>query len=597
MFTPRKLLTYLAFSYRNGFRSATKARKCAAFNVVQDLYPQSLSQEFFFSTRQDDGYDSNYWNSPSRDRTYGRRQHGFRNRSSRPPWPELRKKRFQNGYGDEFSDSEFGSPMQKRRQESELGANIRSKEWGDLPPIEKNFYVESGTVKNQSEEEIKTFYDTHKISVTRGDRPLPVAEFHEANFPEKINERLVRTGWTQPTPIQSLGWPLALSGKNMVAIAQTGSGKTLGFILPGLIHIKHQRQVAKGEGPIVLVLAPTRELAQQIKSVAVEYGRLLGIRSCAVFGGQSKLVQARHLSEGPEIVIATPGRLLDFLEMEVINLDRTSYVVLDEADRMLDMGFEPQIRKVLDQIRPDRQMLMWSATWPQEIQQLAHDFLGEFTQVNIGSTELTANPNIKQIVKVCERKEKFNLLVEELESYQATGKRPLKTLIFAQTKSQADFLTHRLRKLRFRALSIHGDKSQLVRDKTLNSFRNDETEILVATDVASRGLDVNDIKLVINYDYPNGAEDYIHRIGRTGRAEKTGTALTFVTDDDASKLDDLINVLKDAKQEIPEDLSNLARLNAKLKRKGSFSKSNYHHQSNHSRRKPYSSDFKRRNSW
>ncbi|GFR75646.1 ATP-dependent RNA helicase dbp2 [Elysia marginata] len=572
-------------------------------NDINQIFLGSMikrpSPQVFFSSRynrRDDGYDedSHYWASPPSNEDYRTRHRKFQNRSGRPSWSTPRRKNYYNGFGEDDELSDFDMPSQRRSRVSELGANIREKEWGDLPPIEKNFYVENPTVSQQSEAEVNEFYNSHNITVSQGDRPLPISVFKAGNFPEKVNERLSRTGWAQPTPIQSIGWPLALSGKNMVAIAQTGSGKTLGFILPALIHIKHQRQVARGEGPIVLVLAPTRELAQQIKTVAVEYGRLLGIRSCAVFGGQSKLVQARHLSEGPEIVVATPGRLLDFLEMDVVNLDRTTYVVLDEADRMLDMGFEPQIRKVLGQIRPDRQMLMWSATWPREIQQLAHDFLGEFTQVNIGSTELTANPNIKQVVRVCERRDKFNMLVSELENYEAQGERPLKTLIFAQTKSQADFITHRLRKLRFRALSIHGDKSQLVRDKTLSSFRDGQTEILVATDVASRGLDVNDIKLVINFDYPNAVDDYIHRIGRTGRAEKKGTAITFVTDDDASKLDDLINVLKDAKQEIPDDLIELSRLSAKLKRKGSFSKSSHPHR--HQRR-PYFSGYSRRNSW
>ncbi|RUS72743.1 hypothetical protein EGW08_019493 [Elysia chlorotica] len=554
----------------------------------------------FFSSRdrrRDDGYDedSQFWASSPPDEGFRPRQRKFQNKTRRPPWSGSHNKRYDNGFGeeDEYSDRDW--PLQRRTGVSDLGANIRDKEWKDLPPIEKNFYVESQRVSEQSEADVGAFYDNHNITVSKGERPLPISEFTSANFPEKVCDRLARTGWAQPTPIQSLGWPLALSGKNMVAIAQTGSGKTLGFILPALIHIKHQRQVAKGEGPIVLVLAPTRELAQQIKSVTVEYGRLLGIRSCAVFGGQSKLVQARHLSEGPEIVVATPGRLLDFIEMGVLNLDRTTYVVLDEADRMLDMGFEPQIRKVLGQIRPDRQMLMWSATWPKEIQQLAHDFLGEFTQVNIGSTELTANPNIKQVVRVCDRRDKFNILVEELEHYEAAGEGPLKTLIFAQTKSQADLITHRLRKLRFKALSIHGDKSQLVRDKTLSSFRDGQTQILVATDVASRGLDVNDIKLVINFDYPNAIDDYIHRIGRTGRAEKKGTAFTFITDGDAGKVDDLINVLKDAKQEVPQDLLDLAMLNSKLKKKGSFSHKSYSQRSH--QRRPHFSGFNRRNSW
>jgi len=299
-------------------------------------------------------------------------------------------------------------------------------------------------------------------------------------------------------------------------------------------------------------MAPTRELAQQITSVAREYGSLLGVRSCAVFGGQSKNIQSRSLAECPEIVVATPGRLLDFLESDVITLDRTTFTVLDEADRMLDMGFEPQIRKVLGQIRPDRQMLMWSATWPQEIRKLAHDFLGDFTQINIGSTELRANPNIEQMVEVCEPRDKMRMLIDYLEKEQRQ-----KTLIFVQTKRDADNVTDRLRKNRFRALSIHGDKSQSMRDRTLDSFRTGESQILVATDVAARGLDVDDIKVVFNYDFPNTIDDYVHRIGRTARGSKTGKAITFFTHEQASLASGLIKLLREAKQDVPEDLFDL----------------------------------------
>ncbi|XP_005097314.1 ATP-dependent RNA helicase DBP2 [Aplysia californica] len=503
--------------------------------------------------------------------SFPRRQHGFqRFQSSRRQY-----------YDDGLSEDDYYTDAFRPRTRSareEPGFKLRHKEWSSsqLDPVEKNFYVEHDSVAQLSEAELDEFYSKHNVTISQGDRIKPILDFHHANFPEPINRHMEKIAWAKPTHIQSLGWPLALSGKNMVGIAQTGSGKTLGFILPALVHIKHQRQVMRGEGPVVLVLAPTRELAQQIKSVAREYGRLLGVRSCSVFGGQSKLIQARHLSEGPEIVVATPGRLLDFLETDVINLDRTTYTVLDEADRMLDMGFEPQIRKVLGQIRPDRQMLMWSATWPREIQQLAHDFLGDFTQINVGSGELVANPNIQQIVKVCERKEKLSLLVNELD-----GEEDQKTLIFVQTKSQADIVTHKLRRLRFRALALHGDKSQMVRDKTLHSFRSGATEILVATDVASRGLDVDDIKLVVNFDYPNTADDYIHRIGRTARASKTGRAVSFITDDDAGKVPDLIKVLKEAGQTVSSELEVLSRLQAKIKSKGNARfKSGFH-------RKPY----------
>lgn len=215
-----------------------------------------------------------------------------------------------------------------------------------------------------------------------------------------------RHGFKEPTSIQAQGWPIALSGRDMVGIASTGSGKTLSYILPAIVHINNQPKILRKDGPIALVLAPTRELAQQIQQVADDFGHSSGIRNTCLYGGAPKNLQARDLDVGVEIVIATPGRLLDFLESARTNLRRCTYLVLDEADRMLDMGFEPQIRKIIEQIRPDRQTLMWSATWPKEVQNLAEDFLKDYAQINVGSLQLAANHNILQIIDVCQDYEK-----------------------------------------------------------------------------------------------------------------------------------------------------------------------------------------------
>merc|ERR1719219_2840894 len=335
-----------------------------------------------------------------------------------------------------------------------------------------------------------------------------------------------RKQFTEPTPIQAQGWPIALSGHNMVGIAMTGSGKTLAYLLPGIIHINHQPYLERGDGPIVLVLAPTRELAQQIQEVAIEFGKSSKIRNTCVFGGAPKGPQMRDLENGCEIVIATPGRLIDFLEMGKTNLRRTTYLVLDEADRMLDMGFEPQIRKIIEQIRPDRQVLMWSATWPREVQQLANDFLHHsYIHINIGASELSANHNILQIVDICEdwqKEQKLARLLEEIGCENGA-----KILVFTETKRKCDELTRLMRKDGWPAMCIHGDKQQKEREWVLGEFKTGSTAILVATDVAARGLDVDDVKFVINYDYPNNSEDYIHRIGRTGRKGNTGTSYTL----------------------------------------------------------------------
>jgi len=264
------------------------------------------------------------------------------------------------------------------------------------------------------------------------------------------------------------------------------------------------------------------------------------------------------LERGVEICIATPGRLIDMLEGRKTNLRRCTYLVLDEADRMLDMGFEPQIRTVIEQIRPDRQTLMWSATWPKEVEGLARDFLNDYVKVTVGSVNLSANHKILQIVDVCEETEKDLKLIKLLE--QIMGEKENKTLIFTETKRKADDLTRRLRRDGWPAMCIHGDKAQQERDWVLGEFRKGHAPILVATDVASRGLDITDIKFVINFDFPSSTEDYIHRIGRTARSDRTGTSYTFFTVNNAKQAKDLVSVLQEANQHVNPKLHNMIEL-------------------------------------
>lgn len=262
---------------------------------------------------------------------------------------------------------------------------------------------------------------------------------------------------------------MALSGRDLVAISATGSGKTISFALPAMIHINAQPLLSPGDGPIVLILAPTRELAVQIQEECTKFGSSSRIRNTCVYGGVPKGGQIRDLQRGSEIVIATPGRLIDMLESGKTNLRRVTYLVMDEADRMLDMGFEPQIKKILEQIRPDRQTLMFSATWPKEVQKLAHEYLKDFIQVTIGSLELSANVNVTQIVEVCSDFEKRGKLVKHLEKISQES---AKVLIFIGTKRVADDLTKYLRQDGWPALAIHGDKQQQERDWVLNEFKS-----------------------------------------------------------------------------------------------------------------------------
>ncbi|KAM9779961.1 putative ATP-dependent RNA helicase DDX17 [Neosynchiropus ocellatus] len=437
------------------------------------------------------------------------------------------------------------------------GEGLRKRRWDleKLPKFEKNFYTEHAEVQRMSQLDVEEYRRKKEVTVRGSGCPKPVPEFYEAQFPQYVMDVLTQQSFKEPTAIQAQGFPLALSGRDMVGIAQTGSGKTLAYLLPAIVHINHQPYLERGDGPICLVLAPTRELAQQVQQVAFDYGKSSRIKSTCVYGGAPKGPQIRDLERGVEICIATPGRLIDFLEAGKTNLRRCTYLVLDEADRMLDMGFEPQIRKIVDQIRPDRQTLMWSATWPKEVRQLAEDFLKDYVQINVGALELSANHNILQIVDVCTDSEKDNKLIQLMEEIMAEKEN--KTIIFAETKKRCDDLTRRMRRDGWPAMCIHGDKCQPERDWVLSEFRSGKAPILIATDVASRGLDVEDVKFVINYDYPNSSEDYIHRIGRTARSTNKGTAYTFFTPGNFRQARELVRVLEEARQAINPKLLQL----------------------------------------
>uniref|UniRef100_A0A8C7DAG0 RNA helicase n=1 Tax=Oncorhynchus kisutch TaxID=8019 RepID=A0A8C7DAG0_ONCKI len=452
--------------------------------------------------------------------------------------------------GPRFGSSSWGGPPPMKKF-GNPGERLRKKKWDldELPKFEKNFYNEHPDVS------IEPFRRRKEITVRGTGCPRAITGFHQAQFPQYVMDVLLSQDFKEPTSIQSQGFPLALSGRDMVGIAQTGSGKTLAYLLPAIVHINHQPYLERGDGPICLVLAPTRELAQQVQQVARDYGKTSRIKSTCVYGGAPKGPQIRDLERGTEICIATPGRLIDFLEAGKTNLRRCTYLVLDEADRMLDMGFEPQIRKIVDQIRPDRQTLMWSATWPKDVRQLAEDFLRDYVQINVGALELSANHNILQIVDVCMENEKDNKLLQLMEEIMAEKEN--KTIIFVETKKRCDELTRRMRRDGWPAMCIHGDKSQPERDWVLTEFRSGKAPILIATDVASRGLDVEDIKFVINYDYPNSSEDYVHRIGRTARSTNKGTAYTFFTPGNLRQARDLVRVLEEARQAINPKLLQL----------------------------------------
>ena len=454
------------------------------------------------------------------------------------------------GYDSSRTSSWHSKPRDWTPGNFESTSSFSSKP--ELPPVpfKKNFYQTSRQI---SDNEAANFRHDHDIKVA-GDVPNPFINFEDAGWNSQILNNFKMKGFSAPTPIQAQGWPIALTGNDMVGIAQTGSGKTLSFVLPALIHAKAQEPLRSGDGPIVLVLAPTRELCLQIKDVFDEYSRFYNLKCTAVYGGVSSYQQKKDLSMGCEIVIGCPGRLIDLNEQGFCHFGRVTFLVLDEADRMLDMGFEPQLKKIICKANPERQTLMWSATWPREVRRLAEVYMKNYSQLTIGSEDLKTNFKIKQVVEVVDWREKNPLLYESLKS-----KGNSKIIIFSNTKRNCDKLEDDLNQKGFKAVAIHGDKSQNIRDRIIRDFRSGYKNILIATDVAARGLDIKDVVLVINYDFPNNIEDYVHRIGRTARGNVAeGESLSFFTYENRGCARELIRMLKVAKQDVPYKLNEMA---------------------------------------
>ena len=430
------------------------------------------------------------------------------------------------------------------------------------PPFEKNFYMEHPDVSACTANEVESWRREHRIEVSDRRAPKPVRSFLEASFPEFLQVELDKSGFKAPTAIQSQAWPIAMSGYDLIGLASTGSGKTLGFALPAIVHIMAQDYLQAGDGPIALMLAPTRELALQIKAECDKFGASSQVKNTCVYGGVPKGPQQRDLQNGVEIAIATPGRLLDFLDGGETNLRRCTYLVLDEADRMLDLGFEPQLKRIVEQIRPvgQRQTLMWSATWPPEVKKLAAAFLHEPIQVQANNAaQLRANAAIEQFFEVCAEHEKHGRFLQILRSVHgdegssSSGQAP-RVIVFCSSKRGCEQMRTDLRRRGFAAESLHGDKSQQERDWALQQFKNGAAPLLIATDVASRGLDVKDVKAVVNFDAPSQAEDYVHRIGRAGRAGATGESYTMLTPSDAPFAAEVARMLRKDGKPLPRAL-------------------------------------------
>ncbi|XP_041620182.1 probable ATP-dependent RNA helicase DDX43 [Vulpes lagopus] len=436
------------------------------------------------------------------------------------------------------------------------------KKWEDLPPIKKNFYRQSETTSSMSQEQVDSWRkENNNImcdDLKEGEKrriPNPTCKFEDAfqYYPE-VMENFKRAGFQKPTPIQSQAWPIVLQGIDLIGVAQTGTGKTLSYLMPGFIHLDLQPVIReKRNGPGMLVLTPTRELALQVEAECSKYS-YKGLKSVCIYGGGDRNGQIQDLKKGVDIIIATPGRLNDLQMNNFVNLKSVTYLVLDEADKMLDMGFEPQIMKILLDVRPDRQTIMTSATWPYAVRRLAQSYLKAPMIVYVGTLDLVAVSTVKQNIIVTTEEEKRSHIQRFLESLSSQDK----VIVFVSRKAIADHLSSDLILRHISVESLHGNREQYDRERALENFKTGKVRILIATDLASRGLDVHDITHVYNYDFPRNIEEYVHRVGRTGRAGKTGISITLLTRNDWRVAGELINILERAHQSVPEELVAMA---------------------------------------
>jgi len=391
------------------------------------------------------------------------------------------------------------------------------------------------------------------ITIDCSDKSIvPITQFTDASgLHPKVLKNISRAKYTDPTPVQRYAIPIGLAGRDLMACAQTGSGKTAAFLVPGLtrlLELKPPERNRRYSEPYALILAPTRELAVQIQKEVLKFSYETWIRSSVLYGGAPIGGQARDLERGVDVVVGTPGRVKDFIKRGKLFFNETRFLCLDEADRMLDMGFEKDIRAIIKGVNPSRHTVMFSATFPREIRELATDFLRNHVFLSVGRVGAAVD-TITQVIKEVSELDKRTEILKDAKAH------PGRTLIFAEKKVDADRLARHLFANGVACTAIHGSRTQNEREAALAAFKAGRLHILVATDVASRGLDVPDIVHVINYDLPATIDSYIHRVGRTGRAGNKGLATSYYNhEQNAALAKDLVKTLKEAKQEIPEYL-------------------------------------------
>lgn len=429
-------------------------------------------------------------------------------------------------------------------------------------------------LEHMRERDWRIFKEDFDIATKGGSIPNPMRNWPESGLPDNILRIVEQVGYTEPSPIQRASIPIALQSRDLIGVAQTGSGKTAAFILPLLVYISRLPRLNamnRNDGPYALVLAPTRELAQQIEVEARKFASPLGFNTAVIVGGHAIEEQAFQLRDGAEIIIATPGRLLDCIERRVLVLSQCCYVIMDEADRMIDMGFEEPVQKILDALpvnneKPDtedaedsrlmsthnyRQTMMYTATMPTAVERIARKYLRRPAIVTIGK-QGEAVDTVEQRAEFVSGEDKRKKRLQEILN---SGEFQPPMIVFVNIKRNCDAVARDIKHMGFSSVTLHGSKTQEQREAALQSLRDGRTQVLVATDLAGRGIDVPDVSLVVNFNMANNIEAYTHRIGRTGRAGKTGVAITFWDNGDADVLYDLKQMLANSERsKVPEDL-------------------------------------------
>jgi len=468
----------------------------------------------------------------------------------------------EDAYLDEIANSkasnndDFLEKQKKATEKREMLLSSKLMQSDCQDTFQKNFYIEPKEISDMNDEEVEQYRkDLGDVAVRGIQCPKPIKSWFHCGLNQRIMAVLKKKEFEGPRPIQAQAIPAIMGGRDVIGIAETGSGKTLAYLLPMLRHILNQRALKEGDGMIGLIMAPTRELAQQIYNEARAFTRVLNLNIVCVYGGAEVGSQLSQLKRTVEIVVCTPGRMIDVLTTnggKFTNLHRVTYMVLDEADRMLDMGFEPQISRIIGGTRDDRQTVMFSATFPKTIVSLAKRILKTPLEVVVGNRGAACR-SIEQFVKIVDEDSKLLLLTNLLDEWIGEGS----ILIFVDTQKEADELFRQLFELKYDLFVLHGAIDHTDREFTLQDFKKGVRKIMVATSIAARGLDIKSIRVVINYKCPDHMEDYIHRIGRTGRAGNQGTAYTFITRDEEHLAKDLLTALKASDQPIEPELIEL----------------------------------------